>query len=1595
MSPAVAEAPRVVHAVPGRVRVSLPGWDGGGSRRMELRLREVAGVRDARANPLTRNVLIRFDPSGTDEGRVLEAVRALEPEPDPGVEDEPEPPPARRERCGSGRARIPVRGLDRDPELARRVVEGLERWPTVRSSANPLTGRVLVEFDACAVRLEDLTAEVARLEPPELSGEERPADPLDPSPLTKSATRTVGAAVGLGVLGFTRGRPPGASGPAVAAGVISILEGFPAVRERLRGLLGPDAVDLAFGAANIALLTLSGGSLGLAVAGLGALGLFVETRARRDAWRRYEEGAGNEAPAQPGAVVRLEAGERSPLAAEVIEGYGTAVGRDGLPETAAPGESIAAGSRLYGGPFVLELRGGEPFTPEPRVGPEPGILGRYLRAMGPSGFAYAVATAVLTRSLARTFAALLLVNPRAAIVGAESADAGASARALRAGATVVGTRPGRGVRLPGAVLIDDPRALTDGFEVGEVLSLSEDYEGADLLSLAAAVSSAAGSPWGGAFGVSNVAPDAEGRFDGERATARVEGVTYSLRPVEEGDPAPEELRLRTPGGRQGESLLLYRGRDERPLGLVTLRPRLAPGVAELVNACGHHGVEVGLLAAGDLAASREVARRAGVPLLPGGDAVEAVRARQEAGSVVAFVSDGAHAGAAFAACDLAVGLTEGGGPFPARADLLAPDLEAVAAVVEAGARREKAVRDSVLLSMAAAGFGAVWGLKAPGVERASYPVSVAALGALVSGWARLRGGERQGPSISQIDDPRPERWGRLGVEDVLRALDTTGEGLSSARAGERRQVAVPVKDRNKFLGALGDQIRSPLTGILAAGAGLSLVLGAPGDVVMISAMIVANSVAGAWQERQADRTTEELERMGTVTARVLRDGGTVSLPADEIVSGDVLLLAPGDRVAADARLLEAQGLEVDETALTGESLPVSKGPDGATDESRIVLEGSDVTVGTGRAVVVAVGRGTRMGSIAAALAEEEAPQTGLTVRLNQMLRQVLPVIVGGGAVVAASGLLWRRPLLPQLAIGASVAIAAVPEGLPLLAKVGEAAVARRLAGRSALVRRLSAVEALGRVDVACADKTGTLTEGRLVLRLVADVDGEGSPHDELPGNLRHVLLTAALAGPRPDAPGANMDPTDVVVARAAQVSGLGDELQAEREAELQFKSSQGFHAAVIRGRLCVEGAAEALVSRCTSVRRGGEDRPLGEEERRDLLQRSRTLAERGLRVLMVAEGVPEAAVEDPQGLTALGFLGITDPLRSGVEAAVRRCEEAGVRVVMLTGDHPATARTIAREAGLSENGEGILTGPAIAGLDDEELDRRLERAAVIARVTPLDKLRIVESLQRQGHVVAMTGDGVNDGPALRLANVGVAMGRGGTEVARQAADVVLADDDFSTLVETLVEGRSFWRNIRRALSLLLGGNLGELGLLAGASVLSPATPLTSAQILAMNLITDVLPALAVALQQPEHRDLSGLNREGAVALERSLRSDVLRRGVATAVPSLAAYLIALHSSSLPQARAVAYSSIVVTQLAQTLDVGRAEGGLSRSVTGAVAGSALLFAATFAARPLRAFLNLTPPTPLGWALVVASTLAAVLLGRRRSYPTLPATETAAS
>lgn len=863
MKGGIHSQPQVLHALPGRIRVHLPLWPDGGRVQLEQQVRQLPGVRRVEANPATANLLIGFDPQETNADTLLALLSAMEPVankklPPSSPPEEWSSPPVVRER-GVGylrKARIAVRGLDRNPRIAGKVVSRLRQLFGVRARANLLTGRVLVEYDDRRVELRELLAHVAAVELPDLPGEDRPAHPLDRAPLLHAATRTVGAILGLALIAACRligwvapsGRVRVA---ATAAGGIGLLRSFPFVRNGLRRLLGRNTADLLFSATGAVTLTFSSNPLGLMLTGLEGVLLLTEVLARRSSWRHYEESLRGDGTAEPGTLIRLKGGERVPWPAQVLEGTGTVIGRDGLPRPIAPGAAVSAGADLCGGSFVLLLEDGKPFLPHPRPAPlKPTLHTRYLRIVDPLALGHAAWTALRTRSLTRTFEALLLVNPRPALIGLESANLDAAARVLRQGVIVVGTRPDRAIRRPDVLLLDGARVLTDGLEITTVLPLEDGLEDSEVLALAGAVAEAASSPWGNVFPRTGKTAIG-GSFNGLWAGAEVEGVRYTLGPPEDPPALGEALQLRHRGGyllmlcheedgrplgltalrrrsnsatgdleitavlpleemvddtellvlsgaistaagspwgslfpstdrtaangsfnglwaaatvqgarytlgppedlpaideavqlrhRGGYLLVLSREEDWRPLAFVTLRPRLAPGVSHLVQTCCRLGVRLEMLSAGAPLVAQEVARRAEAALVSSTDAVAVIHERQQAGAFVAFVSDSAQAAPAFADCDLAIGLApETTGCFPARADLLAHNLSAVEAVLEAGASRNRAVRDAVGFSLAANVFGALRGLRnGPGVERASHGVYLAALAALADGWIRLR-----------------------------------------------------------------------------------------------------------------------------------------------------------------------------------------------------------------------------------------------------------------------------------------------------------------------------------------------------------------------------------------------------------------------------------------------------------------------------------------------------------------------------------------------------------------------------------------------------------------------------------------------------------------------------------------------------------------------------------------------------------------------------------------------------------------------------------------------------------------------------------------
>jgi cation-transporting ATPase I len=1602
MSAPSAVAPFVAHRVPGRVRLKVPEFGEQVQDAIEARIRSIRGVKSVRSEALTGSVVVQFDPGMPCEEQILGAISRPVGKRETLREKPAEP---RKERAHAvlhegvtrhgpkvvRRVRVAVAGLDRDSSLARTVVKRLTSRPGVHARANPLTGRVLIEFDDQIAELRDLLGDIAEVELPGLPGEDDPVHPMDPAPLTQSAVRTAGAAAGLSVLAARRligaeGPILAGSGWAYASGVISVMQGIPWIRNGVRRLLGKNIGDLSLTLPDMAIASLVSSPLGLLVNGAGAARLLSTVMARRHSWKQYEDRLGDAPSIEPGGLIRLESGEIAPMPATVIEGFGTSIDFCGQVAHFGPGDHLSSGSKVRGsGPFVLELRDTAVVETPPRSGePAPTPFDRYNEWNPPLSLAFATVLGLATRSPARAFEAMLCLNPRAATGGSDAASLNATARVIRGGAVVVGTRPNRHIRLPNTLILESARIVTDGLEVAGVRLLEPGVDAGDALHIAAQVSHAAGSPWGEAFGKGR--SRSYGEFSDGRASATIDGTSFLLEPD---DP---NARL-DEGDHQRVVLSRVSSAGKRPIAKFSLRPRLAAGLPELIKTCQKHAVQLIMLSEGDGAAARHVAHRAGISVATGHPA-NLISKLQEQGQRVAYVSDGAHGAGPFAQCDLAIGLTSGHhGRFAARADVLAADLGVLNSIIEAGAIGKTVVRDSVGLGIIANIVGVVMCLSGPtGIVAASRAVNLAALCAYANAAWRFKGGERPSGYTDRYADPRPEqRWGKRSIDEVLKELRSSPFGLepgdAQSRIDSRSFAEQPRFDQGSaFLKALFAQICSPLIGLMGLGAALTFAVGTPVEFGLVATTIVVNILFGAWQERQVQGASTALVQMAPTMATVIRGGMASVVPAPELVPGDIVSLVAGDRVPADARLIESESFEVDESSLTGEWLPVPKSANAASDSGRIVLEGSDVTVGRARAVVFAVGRKTRMGTIAAAVSQEDRAKSPLNNRLAKLLQQFLPLAAIAGVVVFGAGVLQGRNWTNELVFATTLALSAIPEGLPLLAGLAEVAVARRLANHKARLRRLGAVEALGRVDIACTDKTGTLTQGNLVLSMVATDERvallETSDGALLSGSLRDVVIAAALASPHPDSGSVRAHPTDMAVLEGAARLSLAAQVSVAREEEAPFEPTRAFHSSRALGRVYVKGSPEAVVERCTSLRSEALDLMLDASGREKLLRDAERIASRGMRVLMVAQGPSRTKVEDPNGLTFLGFLGIRDPLRHGVQEAVQRCRDAGVRVMMLTGDHPATARAIGVDAGLMNEDDEVLTGFEISTLTNAELDERLSRVSVLARVTPLEKVRIVESLQRMGHTVAMTGDGVNDAPALRLADVGVAMGLGGTEVARQAADVVLDDDNFTTLVEALVEGRGFWRNIRRTLGLLLGGILGELGFVAIAAAIGLAPALNTRQILAMNLITFGLPTLAVALQEPEHRNLAGLAREGTTALDKPLRRDVLQRAAATIIPSLIAYILALPLGPI-QAQTVAFGAAIGSQLAQTVDSGRVESGLTKSVMGAVGSAFALLLASFFVPSLRALLTLAIPSAPAWLLILAASCLAPVVARTLS------------
>jgi P-type Ca2+ transporter type 2C len=760
-----------------------------------------------------------------------------------------------------------------------------------------------------------------------------------------------------------------------------------------------------------------------------------------------------------------------------------------------------------------------------------------------------------------------------------------------------------------------------------------------------------------------------------------------------------------------------------------------------------------------------------------------------------------------------------------------------------------------------------------------------------------------------------DSWHTLPQDEVAARLDTgLDTGLSKAEA-KRRLDQYGANELETARAAppwqlLLEQFKNVLILILLVAVGLSIALGHATEAIVIGAIVVLAAVLGFVQEYRAERAIEALRQMAAPTASVLRDGEEVDVPVRELVPGDLLLLRAGDKASADGRLVEAVNLQVEESALTGESLPVEKqtaelvGTDlPVGDRTNMVHSGTAVTYGRGSALVVATGMETELGGIARVLESIERAKTPLQESLDRLGMTLARAAIVVVLLVVSLGLLRGESLLDMLLFGTALAVAVVPEALPAVVTISLTLAAQRMARRNALIRRLPAIETLGSVTFICTDKTGTLTKDEMTVRKVVvagqlfEVSGAGyEPEGEYTLNgspvepsapLLEALRAATLSS---DAHLLHSedgqwqvrgDPTEGAAVVAAAKAGLERrdlEARFPRVDEIPFTSESKrmttLHTTPDGVVAYAKGAPEVIIASCTRQLTASGETELDADARDALLETAQKLAGEALRVLAVARR-SDATVDDAeQELTFLALVGMIDPPRPEVRQAVETCKQAGIAPVMITGDHPLTAEAIAHELGILTNGRAI-TGEELDSIDEAALDREIETIQVYSRVSPLHKLRVVTALQKKGHSVAMTGDGVNDAPALKKADIGVAMGITGTEVAKEAAAMMLTDDNFASIVAAVEEGRGVFANIKKYLMYLLAANLGEIVLLLGASVLGKDLPLSAVQILYVNLATDGLPALALSVDPPE-RDL--MRRP-----PRSRREGIFTRPVVTLV----------------------------------------------------------------------------------------------------------------
>ncbi|GAB2995017.1 cation-translocating P-type ATPase [Mycobacterium bourgelatii] len=997
--------------------------------------------------------------------------------------------------------------------------------------------------------------------------------------------------------------------------------------------------------------------------------------------------------------------------------------------------------------------------------------------------------------------------------------------------------------------------------------------------------------------------------------------------------------------------------------------------------------------------------------------------------------------AALAIADVGVALDDPRAATPWTADIITgTDLAAAVRLLSALPAARATSESAVHLAQGGttlAGLLLVTGEQDRSTNPASFrrwlnPVNAAAATALVSGsWSAAR--------VLRLPDPTPQpltAWHALDPEIVYSRLAGGKRPLAveSATPTWRRRLSDlsyepavaplrgPIQTMGRLARATRVELSDPLTPILAVGAAASAIVGSNVDAVLVAGVMAVNALTGGVQRLRAEAAAAELfaeqdqlvrrvvvPAMATTRRRLeaaRHATRTVTVSAKSLRAGDVIDLAAPEVVPADARVLIAEDLEVDESFLTGESLPVDKQVDPVAvadpDRASMLFEGSTIVAGRARAIVVATGVGTAAHRAISAVADVET-SAGVQARLRELTSKVLPMTLAGGAAVTGLALLRRASLRQAVADGVAIAVAAVPEGLPLVATLSQLAAAQRLTARGALVRSPRTIEALGRVDTICFDKTGTLTENRL--RVVCAIPRDAAPGDPLPDKPDpEILRAAARASTQPHNGEGHAHATDeAIITAASSLNGQGDSHWTVL-AEVPFESSRGYAATIgtasakrTKPILMVKGAPEEILPRCRFAD------PDTEIEHAETLVHE--LAEQGLRVLAVAQRPwdngttgeedtdADAVDEAAKDLELLGYVGLADTARASSRPLIEALLDADRNVVLITGDHPVTARAIARQLGLPADVR-VVTGAEIAGLDEDACAKLAADVQVFARVSPEQKVQIVAALQRCGRVTAMVGDGANDAAAIRMADVGIGVSGRGSSAARGAADIVLTDDDLGVLIDALVEGRGMWAGVRDAVTILVGGNVGEVMFtVLGTAFGNGRAPIGTRQLLLVNLLTDMFPALAVAVTsqfaepdeaeydtEEEAEEARRAHRRAVLtgprpSLDAPLMRQIVNRGVVTAAGATAAWTIGRWTPGTERRTAtMGLTALVTTQLAQTL-LTRQHSPL---VVATALGSAGALIGIIQTPGLSQFFGCTPLGPVAWLGVGGATAGATVL-----------------